>query len=233
MLRIDNIDVFIGEHHILRGVSLDLSRGEKVAVLGANGAGKTTLIRTVVGLERPRSGRIVLDGRDIGGLPPYEISRLGIACVPEGRRPFGDMAVLDNLRMGAYNPKPRKSLKESLAEVTTLFPVLHARLHQPAETLSGGEQQMLAIGRALMSQPQLLLVDELSLGLAPLVVKEIYKVLSLVGETRTLLIVEQNVNQILHHTDRAYLMQTGSIVRSAPCSELLADEHIVKAYLAH
>ncbi|MBM4326397.1 MAG: ABC transporter ATP-binding protein [Deltaproteobacteria bacterium] len=233
MLGIEKIDVFIGEHHILRSVSLELTGGEKVAVLGANGAGKTTLIRTVVGLEKPRSGRIAFDGRDIGGLPPYEISRLGIACVPEGRRPFGDMAVMDNLRMGAYNPAARKSLKESLAEVTALFPALHERLHQPAETLSGGEQQMLAIGRALMSRPQLLLVDELSLGLAPLVVKEIYRALRLVGETRTLLIVEQNVNQVLRHTDRAYLMQTGTIIRSGPCVELMADEDIVKAYLAH
>lgn len=233
MLKIENIDVYIGEHRVLRDVSLDVNDGERVAVIGANGAGKTTLIRSIVGLQKPRSGRILFEGRQIEGLAPYEISKLGLACVPEGRRPFGDMSVLDNLRMGAYNPEPRRNLKQTLEEVTALFPVLRDRLNQPAETLSGGEQQMLAIGRALMSQPKLLLVDELSLGLAPLVVKEIYRVLSLVGEKITLLLVEQNVSQVLRRSNRAYLMETGRVIRAGLSEDFLKDNDIVKAYLAH
>jgi len=231
MLEIEGIDVYIGEHRVLRQVSVQVKEGERVAVIGANGAGKTTLIRTIVGLLKPRSGNITFQNRALAGFSPQQIARLGIACVPEGRRPFKEMSVLDNLRMGAYNPRARSKLKESLDEVTALFPVLRQRLDQPAGTLSGGEQQMLAIGRALMSKPVLLLVDELSLGLAPLVVKDIYKVLNLVGEKITLVMVEQNVTQVLRHSNRAYLMTTGSVTRSGNSGEFLEDPTIRESYL--
>jgi branched-chain amino acid transport system ATP-binding protein len=233
MLKIEAIEVYIQEHQVLREISLEVREGERIAVLGANGAGKSTLIRTVTGLLGPRRGRITFQGKEISRLTPQDIAKLGIACVPEGRRPFRDMTVLDNLRMGAYSPRPRKCLQRSLDEVIELFPALAHRLHQPAGTCSGGEQQMLAIGRALMSQPTLLLVDELSLGLAPLVVKDIYSVLELVGEKITLLLVEQNVQQVLHHTDRAYLMETGRIVREGNSAELLTDPAIKEAYLGY
>jgi branched-chain amino acid transport system ATP-binding protein len=233
MLKTDGIEVYIGDHRILRAVTLEVNEGERVAVLGANGAGKSTLIRSVTGLLKPRNGRILFQGADITTLAPQKIANLGLACVPEGRRPFKDMSVLDNLRMGAYAPRPRQNLKRSLEEVTTLFPVLARRLQQAAGTLSGGEQQMLAIGRALMCQPVLLLVDELSLGLGPLVVRDIYKVLTLVGQTITLLLVEQNVQQVLRHSDRAYLMETGRIVRSGSSRGFLEDPAIRASYLGH
>ncbi len=233
MLKIETVEVYIHEHQVLRDVSLEVREGERVAVLGANGAGKSTLIRSVAGLLEPRRGRITFQGKEISGMAAQDISKLGIACVLEGRRPFKEMTVLDNLRMGAYSPRPRKRLQQTLDEVSALFPILAHRFHQPAGTLSGGEQQMLAIGRGLMSQPTLLLVDELSLGLAPIVVKEIYRVLKLVGEKITLLLVEQNVQQVLHHTNRAYLMETGKIVREGNSEELLADPAIREAYLGH
>jgi branched-chain amino acid transport system ATP-binding protein len=231
MLKIDGIEVYIGEHQVLREVSVEIREAERVAVLGANGAGKSTLIRTVVGLFKPRIGRILFRGKEINRLLPQDIANLGLACVPEGRRPFKDLSVLDNLRMGAYAPRARPNLKESLDEVTALFPVLARRLGQPAGTLSGGEQQMLAIGRALMSRPELLLVDELSLGLAPIVVRDIYKVLKLVVQRITLILVEQNVHQVLRQTDRAYLMETGRIVREGSSREFLEDPTIKSAYL--
>jgi branched-chain amino acid transport system ATP-binding protein len=231
MLKIEDIEVYIGEHQVLRNVSVEVRHAERVAILGANGAGKSTLIRTVVGLLKPRVGKILFQGEEIQRLLPQDIANHGLACVPEGRRPFKDMSVLDNLRMGAYIPRARPYLKDSLDEVATLFPVLAKRLHQPAGTLSGGEQQMLAIGRALMSRPELLLVDELSLGLAPIVVRDIYRVLKLVGERITLILVEQNVHQVLRQTDRAYLMETGRIVREGDSREFLEDPTIKSAYL--
>ncbi len=233
MLKVDGIEVYIGDHRILREVALDVREGERVAVIGANGAGKSTLIRSVVGLLQPRKGRILFQGQDVTSLAPQQIANLGLACVPEGRRPFKEMSVLDNLRMGAYAPRPRKNLKRSLDEVTALFPVLARRLQQPAGTLSGGEQQMLAIGRGLMCEPALLLVDELSLGLGPIVVRDIYKVLALVGQRITLMLVEQNVQQVLRHSDRAYLMETGRIVRSGSAREFLEDPAIRASYLGH
>ena len=231
MLKIEELDVYIGEHRILRQVALDVNEGERVAVLGANGAGKSTLIRAVVGLIKPRNGQVLFQGQDLTLLAPQEIANLRLACVLEGRRPFKDMSVLDNLSMGAYAPRPRQNLKRTLDEVTALFPVLAHRLEQPAGTLSGGEQQMMAIGRALMGQPTLLLVDELSLGLGPIVVRDIYKVLALVGRQITLLLVEQNVHQVLRHSDRAYLMETGRIVRSGASREFLEDPAIRASYL--
>jgi branched-chain amino acid transport system ATP-binding protein len=231
MLTIEGIEVFIGENQVLRDLSLRVGEGERVAVLGANGAGKTTLIRTILGLIHPVKGRILLNGEEIQGFSPHQIARLGLACVPEGRRPFQDMTVLENLRMGAYVPRARGSIDRSLQEITGLFPILAQRLNQRAGTLSGGEQQMLSIGRALMSRPQLLLVDELSMGLGPLIVREIYRVLRKVGEEITLLLVEQSVELALRNSERAYVMETGRIVREAPSSELLEDPAIKEAYL--
>lgn len=231
MLRIEGIEVFIGENQVLRDLSLEVAEGERVAVLGANGAGKTTLIRTILGLIHPLKGRILLKQEEIQGLSSHEIARLGVACVPEGRRPFSDMTVLENLRMGAYVPRARALIDRTLGEVTELFPILGGRLNQRAGTLSGGEQQMLSIGRALMSRPQLLLVDELSMGLGPLIVREIYRALRKVGEEITLLLVEQSVEQALRNSTRAYVLETGRIVREAPSRELLEDTAIKEAYL--
>lgn len=231
MLRIEGIEVFIGENQVLRDLSLEVAEGERVAVLGANGAGKTTLIRTILGLIHPLKGRILLKQEEIQGLSSHEIARLGVACVPEGRRPFSDMTVLENLRMGAYVPRARALIDRTLGEVTELFSILGGRLNQRAGTLSGGEQQMLSIGRALMSRPQLLLVDELSMGLGPLIVREIYRALRKVGEEITLLLVEQSVEQALRNSTRAYVLETGRIVREAPSRELLEDTAIKEAYL--
>ncbi len=231
MLRIENLEAFIGENQVLRGVSLEVPQGRSVAVLGANGAGKTSLIRVVMGLLPAAGGRVLLEERDITGLQPHQIARLGVACVPEGRHVFPDMSVQDNLYMGAYLPRARQRLAESLAEVLELFPALAQRLDQRAGTLSGGEQQMLAIGRALMSRPRLLILDELSLGLAPLVVKEIYRVLRKVGRSITLLLVEQSVEQALKNSAFAYILETGRVARQGPSAELAADPEIKEDYL--
>ena len=231
MLRIENLEAFIGENQVLRGVSLEVPQGRSVAVLGANGAGKTSLIRVVMGLLPAAGGRVLLEEREITGLQPHQIARLGVACVPEGRHVFPDMSVQDNLYMGAYLPRARQRLAESLAEVLELFPALAQRLDQRAGTLSGGEQQMLAIGRALMSRPRLLILDELSLGLAPLVVKEIYRVLRKVGRSITLLLVEQSVEQALKNSAFAYILETGRVARQGPSAELAADPEIKKDYL--
>ncbi|MFZ5587974.1 MAG: ABC transporter ATP-binding protein [Thermodesulfobacteriota bacterium] len=231
MLRLENIEAFIGENQVLRGVSLEVPSGGSAAVLGANGAGKSSLIRVILGLLKVRSGRVLWQGREIQNLPPHQIARLGVACVPEGRRVFKDMSVLDNLKMGAYLPPNRAALARGLEEITAMFPVLGARLHQRAGTLSGGEQQMLAMGRALMSRPQLLLVDELSLGLAPLVVQEIYRALGKVSRGVTLLLVEQSVDQALRNSQQAYLLETGRVVRQGASAELMADASLKEAYL--
>jgi len=231
MLRVEDLRVFIGQNEVLRGVSVQVERGQSVAVLGANGAGKSTLIRTVLGLIRPSRGRVLFGDREIQGLPAHRIARLGLACVPEGRRVFGDMSVLDNLRLGAYLPGPRRALDQTLEEVLALFPALAGRLRQRAATLSGGEQQMLSIGRALMGRPDLLLVDELSLGLAPVLVQEIYRVLREVGRRISLLLVEQNVEQALGNSQRAYILETGRIVRQGRSEDLLVDPAVKEAYL--
>ncbi len=231
MLELKNVEAFIGENQVLRDVSLRVSEGTSVAVLGANGAGKTSLIRTIMGSLRAASGQVLFKGRDICRMAPHEVSRLGVATVPEGRRIFVDMSVADNLMMGAYLPRGRKVLQESLDEVLTLFPVLKERMAQRAGTLSGGEQQMLAISRALMSRPDMLILDELSLGLAPLVVQGIYQVLDTIRDRITMLLVEQSVDMALRNTTYAYILETGKVVRQGPSSELIADPEIKKAYL--
>ncbi len=231
MLVVHNVHLDIGENLILKGISLQVGKGERIAVLGANGAGKTSLIKAIMGLLPIKSGQILFNGKKIHSLPPYEIAELGIACVPEGRRVFADMTVKDNLLMGAYLPHARNKIKETIDQVLSLFPILKERMNQRAGTLSGGEQQMLAIGRAMMSRPQLLIIDELSLGLAPVVVQEIYRVISKLSEDVSLLIVEQNVEIALNNTNFAYILEVGSVVRKGKSSDLLRDPSIKEAYL--
>lgn len=231
MIEFRNVDTFIGENQVLYGLSLTVRDKETVAVIGANGAGKTSLIRTLLGLLKPAKGSIRLNGTDLTAMEPHRIVALGVACVPEGRRVFKNMTVRENLEMGAYLKHSRSKIQETMDWVTDLFPILKARWKQRAGTLSGGEQQMLAIGRALMSRPEYLLLDELSLGLAPLIVKEIYRQLRKIREDITVLLVEQNVEQALKNSDRAYVLETGRVVREAPSQQLLHDPEIRQAYL--
>jgi len=231
MLRLENVEAYIGENRVLRGISLGVPKGSTVAVLGANGAGKSSLIRVITGILKTAAGKVLLDGTEIQNLEPHGIGRLGVATVPEGRRVFGDMSVADNLMMGAYLPRGRKHLSETMEEVLTLFPALKGRTAQRAGTLSGGEQQMLAIGRALMSRPTLLILDELSLGLAPVVVQEIYRVLATVRNRITMLLVEQSVDMALKNSTYAYILETGNVVKDGPSAELLKDPKIKEAYL--
>jgi len=230
-LELEHVDVFRGETRILWDISLALEAGERVAILGSNGAGKSTLIAAVTGALPFAAGDIRFFGRSLRGLKAHEVSGLGIAIVPEGRRVYRDMTVIENLEMGAY-PKPaRGRLRQTLAEVLDLFPKLAERRDQRAGTLSGGEQQMLAIGRALMGRPRLLLVDELSLGLAPLITRSIYQSLAALDREITILLVEQSVEQALHFSGRAYVLENGRIERHGPAAELLQDPEIRRAYL--
>jgi branched-chain amino acid transport system ATP-binding protein len=232
MLEVKGIDVFRGEAQILWDLSLKIERGEVVTLLGANGAGKTTFLESVLGIHHPAKGEITFLGGKITGLPPHQISRSGISVVPEGRRLFKDMTVYENLEMGAYPQRARSALAETVRWVYALFPVLEGRKEQIAGTLSGGEQQMLAIGRALMSKPDLLFMDELSLGLSPKITKEIYGATAkLRAEGVTLLVIEQNATLALRHSDRGYVLETGRITLQGTSGELLKDEHIRKAYL--
>jgi len=231
MLTISDLDVFRGENQILWDISLEVERGESVAILGSNGAGKSTLIAAVVGMLPPSKGDLRFNGESLLGKKPYQIINMGLALVPEGRRVYRDMSVWENLEMGAYTGRARRELDQTSRQVLGLFPILEERKRQRAGTLSGGEQQMLAIGRALMGRPEMLLIDELSLGLAPVITKELYRVLDELSEETTLLMVEQNVEQALEHSVRAYVLESGSITRTGPSSELMADEDIRRAYL--
>ena len=232
MLEVKGIDVFRGEAQVLWGLSLKIERREVVTLLGANGAGKTTFLESVLGIHHPAKGEITFLSKGITGLPPHQISRSGISVVPEGRRLFKDMTVYENLEMGAYPQRARTALAETVKWVYALFPILEGRKSQIAGTLSGGEQQMLAIGRALMSKPDLLLMDELSLGLSPKITKEIYGAIEkLRAEGVTLLVIEQNATLALRHSDRGYVLETGRIILQGTSGELLGNEHIRKAYL--
>jgi len=232
MLEVKGINVFRGQAQILWGLSMQVEKGEVVTLLGANGAGKTTFVESVLGMHHPPSGTITFLGKDITRRPPFQITRLGVSCVPEGRRLFKDMSVYENLEMGAYPPGARMVLGETVQWVFSLFPVLDQRKMQISGTLSGGEQQMLAIGRALMSKPRLLLMDELSLGLSPKITKEIYGTVDkLRREGVTLLLIEQNATLALRHSDRGYILETGRITLQGTSQELLGNEHIRKAYL--
>jgi branched-chain amino acid transport system ATP-binding protein len=231
LLEVAHIDLFRGETQVLWQVSLALAPGERVAILGSNGAGKSSFLAAVTAAIPPAAGTIRFDGQSLAGKRPHEVTGLGIALVPEGRRVYKDMSVGENLEMGAFPKRARGRLKETLEHILQLFPILGQRRDQPAGTLSGGEQQMLAIGRALMSRPRLLLVDELSLGLAPMITKSIYRTLSELGSDITILLVEQNVEQALNFSQRACILENGRITRSGRSSDLLQDADIRRAYL--
>src|SRR2546428_1589835 len=232
LLRVEELAVFYGGIQALKGVSLHLETGELLAIIGANGAGKTTLLRTLSGVLKARSGSIRFEGKELTRLSPFDIVALGIAHSPEGRQLFGGLTVLENLKLGAVQRTDRAAIEQDLARTFELFPVLKERRLQRAGTLSGGEQQMLAIGRALMARPRLLLLDEPSLGLAPLLVERIFEVIArLKAERVTLLLVEQNARMALEVADRAYVMETGRIKLSGPAAELAANPEVERAYL--
>ena len=232
MLKIDNIHVYYGAIHALKGVSLEVHKGEIVTLIGANGAGKSTTLRTVSGLLAPKSGGISFLGKNIAGMPAHEIVKHGISQVPEGRRIFAEMSVQENLEMGAFTRKDKAGVEKDFEIVYNRFPRLKERRKQQAGTLSGGEQQMLAMGRALMSRPKLLLLDEPSMGLAPLLIKEIFSIIEDINrEGTTVLLVEQNANMALSIAHRAYVMETGRITLQGAAKELAASEDVRKAYL--
>ena len=236
MLEVSELVARYGSVEALRGVSLEVRAGEMVALIGANGAGKSTLLRSITGLLPPAGGRVRLDGSDLTGRPPEEILRAGIALVPERRRVFGGLTVLDNLQLGGYallrGRGFHERLEEGIGEAYRLFPVLRQRRDQLAGTLSGGEQQMLAIARALMSRPRILLCDEPSLGLAPLVVREIMRLLTMLRDGgTTILLVEQNARMALRAANRAYVLEAGRVALSGAGAELLADDQLTMAYL--
>lgn len=232
MLKIHDLDVYYGNIQALKGVSLEVHEGEIVTLIGANGAGKTTLLRTISGLLQPTAGTIEYFGRSIVGIPVQAIVKAGISHVPEGRRIFGEMTVEENLELGAYLRKDRKEIRDDMQKIYELFPRLHERRKQQAGTLSGGEQQMLAIGRGLMARPKLLLLDEPSMGLAPLLVKAIFEIIQDINETgTTILLVEQNAHMALSVANRAYVIETGRVVTTGTPVELTESEQIKEAYL--
>lgn len=232
MLRVNDVDVYYGAIHALKTLSLEVEQGSIVTLIGANGAGKTTTLKTISGILRPRSGSVFFKDMDISKVAPEKIVGMGISQVPEGRRVFASMSVLENLEMGAYLRKDKKGIAEDMDNVFARFPRLQERRKQLAGTLSGGEQQMLAIGRALMARPQLLLMDEPSMGLAPLLVKEIFSIIKDINEKgTTILLVEQNAHMALSIADKAYVIETGEIVLKGSAEELLKSEDVKKAYL--
>jgi branched-chain amino acid transport system ATP-binding protein len=231
LLKVSSIDTFYGGFQALWNVSLEVKAGEIIALIGANGSGKSTLLDTISGLIRPAQGTIEFGGKNITTLNPFQIVALGISHVPEGRRVFPDLSVLDNLILGSYNRTARPKKEENFAMVYELFPILELRKNQLAKTLSGGEQQMLALGRGLMSNPGLMLLDEMSLGLAPIVINEVYGVLRKIRERDiTILFVEQNVRRSLDEADRAYIMEAGRVVLSGNVGDLREEEEVKKAY---
>jgi branched-chain amino acid transport system ATP-binding protein len=231
LLDVAHVDLYRGEAQVLWDVSLSMEEGERVAILGSNGAGKSSFLAAVTAALTPTRGEIRFNGQSLIGRKPHHVTGLGIAMVPEGRRVYKDMSVRENLEMGAFPKSARGRLKETLEQVVHMFPILGQRGNQPAGTLSGGEQQMLAIGRALMSRPKLLLVDELSLGLAPMITKSIYRTLASLGAGITILLVEQNVEQALNFSQRAYILESGRMTRSGSSTDLIQDADIRRAYL--
>jgi branched-chain amino acid transport system ATP-binding protein len=231
LLKISNIDVFQGTFQALWDVSLEVKAGEIVGLIGANTSGKSTLLDAISGLLHPAKGKIEFDGQDISTMEPYRIVELGITQVPEGRGIFPDMSVLDNLILGSYNQRARSRRKENLENVYQHFPILETRKKQTAKTLSGGEQQMLVIGRGLMADPKLMLLDEMSLGLAPIIITSLYKALQEIRERGiTILFVEQNVRRSLEEADRAYILEVGRVTLSGTAGELREEEAVKKAY---
>ncbi|WP_302486813.1 ABC transporter ATP-binding protein [uncultured Megamonas sp.] len=232
LLKINDINVYYGAIHAIKGISLEVNEGEIVTLIGANGAGKSTTLRTISGLLKPKTGSIEFEGKNIAGIAAQNIVKAGISQVPEGRRVFAEMTVMENLELGAFIRKDKDGIAKDLKMVFERFPRLEERINQQAGTLSGGEQQMLAMGRALMSRPRLLLLDEPSMGLAPLLIKEIFSIIQDINKAgTTVLLVEQNANMALSIANRAYVLETGRITLSGDAKELAASEEVRKAYL--
>ncbi len=232
MLKVTDLQVYYGVIQALKGISFEVNEGEVIALIGANGAGKTTILHTVTGLINQKAGKIEFEGKDISHTPAYKIVSEGMAHVPEGRRVFAELSVYDNLMMGAYTRKDKKEIAETLAMVYKRFPRLEERKKQMAGTLSGGEQQMLAMGRALMSKPKIILMDEPSMGLSPIFVNEIFDIIKAVSASgTTVLLVEQNAKKALSIADRAYVLETGNIILEGDAKVLMNDERVKKAYL--
>jgi branched-chain amino acid transport system ATP-binding protein len=232
MLELNNVNVFYGAIHALKDISLKIEQGEVVTLIGANGAGKTTTLKAISGMLKPKSGNIKLNGKDISTIDGTDIVKLGISHAPEGRRVFSKMSVMENLELGAYTRNDKAEIKKDYEKVFSLFPRLLERKEQMAGTLSGGEQQMLAIGRALMSRPKLLLLDEPSMGLAPIIVKEIFSIIKNINKDgTTVLLVEQNANMALQAADRAYIIRNGEIEMEGSAKDFLQDEKVKNAYL--
>jgi len=232
MLKIDNINLYYGVIHALKDISLEVKQGEIVTLIGANGAGKTSTLRAISGLEPIKSGTVTFKNSALNKVPANKIVSLGLSHVPEGRRVFPELSVLENLELGAYLRKDKAGIKQDMEMVFSKFPRLKERLKQPSGTLSGGEQQMLAIGRALMNRPEMLILDEPSMGLAPLVVKDIFDTIVEINKSgTTILLVEQNANMALAIANRAYVLETGKIVKFGDAKELLNDDSIRSAYL--
>jgi len=232
MLKVEGINVYYGNIQALKGVSLEINQGEIVTLIGANGAGKSTLLKTISGLLKPKQGQIIYEGQSVAGKAAQSIVKMGISHVPEGRRVFANMTVEENLDLGAYLRKDKAGIKEDLGRVFDLFPRLLERRKQLAGTLSGGEQQMLAMGRALMARPRLLILDEPSMGLAPLLVKTIFRIIEEINASgTTVLLVEQNAHMALSIANRAYVIETGRVVLSGTADELNSSEQVKMAYL--
>lgn len=232
MLKVENLQVYYGGIHALKGISLEVNQGEIVTLIGANGAGKSTTLRTISGLLHAKEGKVVFKGEEINNIPAHHIVARGLCHVPEGRKIFSELSVRDNLEMGAYLRKDKDGIKEDMERVFNLFPRLHERQKQMGGTLSGGEQQMLAIGRAILSKPELLLMDEPSMGLAPLLVQEIFEIIKRINKAgTTILLIEQNANMALSIADRAYVMETGNIVLQGSAKDISDNEAVRKAYL--
>ena len=232
MLKVDNIDVYYGAIHAIKGISIEVPKGEIVTLVGSNGAGKSTTLRTISGLMKPKNGTILFEDKNIVGVPAHKIVGMGLCQVPEGRHVFANMSVMENLELGAYLRNDKDGIARDLEDVFKKFPRLLERKDQISGTLSGGEQQMLAMGRAVMSRPRLLLLDEPSRGLAPLLVKEIFNIIKEINESgTTVLLVEQNANMALSIADKAYVLETGRIALAGTAQELASSEAVRKAYL--
>lgn len=232
MLELSNVNVYYGAIHALKDINLKIEAGEVVTLIGANGAGKSTTLKAISGIQKPKSGEIKLNGKNISSLNAPDIVKLGISHVPEGRRIFSKMSVMENLEMGAYTRDDKSEIKKDFEKVFSLFPRLQERKEQMAGTLSGGEQQMLAIGRGLMSKPKLLLLDEPSMGLAPIIVNEIFSIIKNINKTgTTVLLVEQNAYMALNVSDRAYIIRNGEIEMEGNSKEMMEDERVRAAYL--
>ncbi len=233
LLEVTGLEVFYGVIQAIKGISFEVSQGEIIALIGANGAGKTTTLQTITGLIPSKAGKIVYDGKDITKIPGHKLVSMGVAHVPEGRRVFAQLSVLQNLKLGAYSRNDKNELEETLKKIYARFPRLEERKNQPAGTLSGGEQQMLAMGRALMSHPKLIVMDEPSMGLSPIYVNEIFDIIQSINKDgTTVLLVEQNAKKALSIANRAYVLETGTIVLSGDADELMNDDSVKKAYLS-